>query len=193
MAASTRAPRSDGTRNRDAVLDAAVRLLSDDSRASMADIAAAAGISRVTMYGHFSSRQELIEAVLVRTIDRSEAELAAVDLDGDALDALERLVKRSWRIVDTFHRLLGVAEEALTNERVMAHHTEPMARIGGLIERGQRDGTIRGDLDVAWLTTCFTAILHAAAGEVRAGRLDELDADRVVTASILSLMRPQVA
>jgi hypothetical protein len=46
---------------------------------------------------------------------------------------------------------------------------------------------------VAAATTWFTAILHAAAGEVRADRLDELDADRVVTASILSLKRRQTA
>lgn len=185
---STRSTRSDALRNRDAILDAAIECLSADPGASMADIAKAAGLVRVTVYGHFASREELIEAVLIRTIDRSEAELAEIDLDGDAVAALDRLVRRSWRIVDTFHRLLGVAEEALSNDRIMAHHAEPMARVQALIERGQREGSMRRDLGAEWLTSCYTAILHAAAAEMRAGRLAEADADGVVAATVVSLL-----
>lgn len=190
---STRSTRSDALRNRDAILDAAIECLSADPGASMADIAKAAGLVRVTVYGHFASREELIEAVLIRTIDRSEAELAEIDLDGDAVAALDRLVRRSWRIVDTFHRLLGVAEEALSNDRIMAHHAEPMARVQALIERGQREGSMRRDLGAEWLTSCYTAILHAAAAEMRAGRLAEADADGVVAATVVSLLTAAAA
>jgi TetR/AcrR family transcriptional repressor of mexCD-oprJ operon len=185
---TTRSTRSDAIRNRDAILDAALDRLSDDPSASMADIAKAAGVGRVTVYGHFSSREELLESVLIRTIERSEAELAEVDLEGDPVAALDRLVRRSWRIVDTFHRLLGVAEESLSNERILAHHAEPMARVQALIERGQREGVMRRDLSAEWLTSCFTALLHAAAGELRAGRLAEADADRVAAATVVSLL-----
>ena len=185
---TTRAPRSDAVRNRDAILDAALERLADDPSASMAEIARAAGVGRVTVYGHFSSREQLLESVLIRTIERSEAELAGVDLEGDPVAALDRLVRRSWRIVDTFHRLLGAAEESLSNERILAHHAEPMARVRALIERGQRAGAMRRDLSAEWLTSCYTALLHAAAGELRAGRLAEADADRVVAATVVSLV-----
>ncbi|MDQ0893720.1 TetR/AcrR family transcriptional regulator [Agromyces ramosus] len=184
----TRAPRSDAVRNRDAILDAAIECLSEDPTASMADIAKAAGVGRVTVYGHFSSRELLLESVLIRTIDRSEADLAGIDLDGDPVAALERLVRRSWRIVETFHRLLGAAEESLSNDRILAHHAEPMARVQGLIARGQRDGAMRRDLRAEWLSACFTAVLHAAAGELRGGRLTEAEADRVVVATVISLV-----
>ncbi len=187
---SSRSTRRDALRNRDAILDAAARCLSDDPGASMSDIAKAAGVVRVTVYGHFASREELVEAVLIRTIDRSEAELAELDLEGDPVAALDRLVRRSWRIVDTFHRLLGAAEEALSNERIMAHHAEPMARVQALIERGQREGSMRRDLSAEWLTTCFSALLHSAAAELRAGRLAEADADRVVATTVVSLLTP---
>lgn len=185
---TTRALRSDAVRNRDAILDAALERLADDPSASMAEIAKAAGVGRVTVYGHFSSREQLLESVLIRTIERSEAELAGVDLDGDPVAALDRLVRRSWRIVDTFHRLLGAAEESLSNDRILAHHAEPMARVRALIERGQRAGAMRRDLSAEWLTSCYTALLHAAAGELRAGRLAEDDADRVVAATVVSLV-----
>lgn len=190
---NTRSTRSDALRNRDAILDAAVECLSDDPGASMADIAKAAGVVRVTVYGHFPSREQLLEAVLVRTIDRSEAELAELDLDGDPVAALDRLVRRSWRIVDTFHRLLGAAEETLSNERIMAHHAEPMARVQALIERGQHEGSMRRDLGAEWLTSCFSALLHTAAAELRAGRLAEADADRIVATTVVSLLTARAA
>jgi TetR/AcrR family transcriptional repressor of mexCD-oprJ operon len=185
---TTRATRSDAVRNRDAILDAAIERLSEDPTASMADIAKAAGVGRVTVYGHFASREQLLESVLIRTIERSEAELAGIGLDGDPVAALERLVRRSWRIVDTFHRLLGAAEESLSNDRILAHHAEPMARVQALIERGQREGVMRRDLSAEWLSACFTAVLHAAAGELRSGRLTEAEADRVVVATVISLV-----
>ncbi|TYL50990.1 TetR/AcrR family transcriptional regulator [Agromyces mariniharenae] len=186
--ATPRPTRSDAVRNRDAILEAAIDVLARDPRASMTDIARASGVGRVTLYGHFSSREELIEATLLRVIERSEAELASLDLSGAPMAALDLLVHRSWRIVDTFHRLLGVAELALSNEQILAHHAEPMARVRLLIERGQHDGAMRRDLDAGWLTSCFTAILHTAAGELRAGRLAEDDADRVVAATVVSLL-----
>lgn len=190
---NARSTRIDALRNRDAILDAAVGCLSDDPGASMADIARATGLTRATVYAHFASREQLLEAVLIRTIDRSEVELAEIDLEGDAVAALDRLVRRSWRIVDTFHRLLGAAEEALSNERIMAHHAEPMARVRALIERGQREGSMRDDLDAEWLTSCFSALLHTAAAELRAGRLLEGDADRVVASTVVSLLTARVA
>jgi TetR/AcrR family transcriptional regulator, mexCD-oprJ operon repressor len=185
---NARSTRADALRNRDAILDAAVACLSDDPGASMADIARATDLTRATVYAHFASREHLLEAVLIRTIDRSEVELAEIDLEGDAVAALDRLVRRSWRIVDTFHRLLGAAEEVLSNERIMAHHAEPMARVQALIERGRREGSMRDDLDAEWLTSCFSALLHTAAAELRAGRLLEADADRVVASTVVSLL-----
>lgn len=188
MASTSRAPRADAVRNRDAILDAALHCLSANPHASMTEIAAAADVGRVTLYGHFSSRDQLIEALLIRTIHRAEAEFAALDLSGPPIEALELLLRRSWRIVDTFHGLLGAVEEALSNDRILDHHAQPQARVEELLARGQAHGDFRRDLDAAWLTSCVTAILHTAAADLRRGRLDEAGADRVVTATVMSLV-----
>jgi AcrR family transcriptional regulator len=188
MTSPHRSPRADAVRNRDAILDAALTCLAANPQANMTDIAAAAGVGRVTVYGHFSSRDDLIEALLIRTIDRAEAEFAALDLSGDPVEALELLLGRSWRIVDTFHGLLGAVEEVLSNDRILAHHEQPHARVAELVRRGQASGAFRRDLDASWLTSCVTAILHTAAADLRRGRLSEDTADRVVTATVMSLV-----
>jgi TetR/AcrR family transcriptional repressor of mexCD-oprJ operon len=193
MSSPTRALRADAARNRDAILDAALLSLGTNPHASMTDIAAAAGVGRVTVYGHFSSRDDLLEALIVRTIERAEAEFSALDLSGPPGDALELLVRRSWRIVDNIHGLLAAAEEAFSTDKLLRHHQQPQARIEELLKRGQADGTFRRDLEAAWLTSCITAIVHTAAGDLRKGRLAEAGADRVVTATVMSLVMPRAS
>lgn len=185
-----RARRADATRNRDAILDAALELFLEDPGASMAEIASVASVGRVTLYGHFSSRGELMDALFERTILRAEEQLKALDLSGDAMAALERLVVSSWRIVDAFHRLLAAAEKELSPDRIREHHHTPMQRVSRLIVRGQTEGRFRHDQPVSWLTACFYALLHTAASEVRNGRLAETEAQSVIVASIKSVLSP---
>ena len=51
--------RADARRNIQLILDAAEACLTRDADASMSDIATEAGLGRVTIYGHFASRQVL--------------------------------------------------------------------------------------------------------------------------------------
>jgi TetR/AcrR family transcriptional repressor of mexCD-oprJ operon len=191
MSSPIRAQRADAARNRDAILDAALQSLGSNPHASMTDIAAAAGVGRVTVYGHFSSRDDLLEALIIRTVARAEAEFTGLDLTGPPVEALELLLRRSWRIVDSIHGLLAAAEENFSNDKLLEHHEQPQARIVELLKRGQTDGAFRRDLDAAWLTSCITAIVHTAAGDLRRGRLAEEGADRVVTATVMSLVMPR--
>jgi serine phosphatase RsbU (regulator of sigma subunit) len=55
--------RLDAARNRQRILEAADRLLGQSPAATVADIAAAAGVARSTLYRHFSTRDELVVAV----------------------------------------------------------------------------------------------------------------------------------
>src|SRR4051794_32209987 len=79
--------RADAQRNRGGILQATVDALRKDPDASVAQIAAEAGVGRMTLYGHFRTRPELLEAALVDRLDRGETVLQAVDLDGDARQA----------------------------------------------------------------------------------------------------------
>ena len=181
---NTRPQRADAKRNREAILDATLTCLSRDPTASMASIAAEAGVGRVTLYGHFSSRAELVEAVLVHALHSSEHTLGEVDAGGPAADALRRLVDSSWQILNTFRTALVAAENELPAETIRRHHEAPMKRVESLIERGRVEGAFRTDLPTAWLVACFYSTLHTAAAEISAGRLREKDASRVISATI---------
>ena len=58
--------RSDGRRTREAILDAAAAALSRDHRATVQEIAEAAGVGRSTIYRYFPTRGELEQALSER-------------------------------------------------------------------------------------------------------------------------------
>ncbi len=182
--------RADAQRNRAAIIDAALACFATNPRASMSEIAEAAGVGRVTMYGHFSSRRELIEAVVNETMQEVEAQLAPLDLAGDPHAALERLTLSQWWLLDRSRGLPAAAEAELGGDRLRDHHERTLTRVQQLIERGQAEGVFRVDQPASWLAACYFAILHAAPAEIRAGRLGEGEASPLLTASVRSLVTP---
>ena len=68
-------------RNVDAIVGAALSLLEHDPKASLVEIAKAAGVSRPTLYAHFPTREDLVEAAVKRALDEAQREFAAADTD----------------------------------------------------------------------------------------------------------------
>ncbi|MEY7972584.1 TetR/AcrR family transcriptional regulator [Saccharomonospora xinjiangensis] len=176
--------RADAQRNRAAILRAAADTLRKNPDASMAQIASEAGVGRMTLYGHFRTRPELIEAALIDSLDRGEAVLADVDLGGDAREAFSRLIASSWLLVDEAGALLAAAQKELAPARIRELHRKAEARVRDLLERGQREGAFRTDLPVSWLLATTHVVMHGAADEVAAGRLTPEEAPRFIDATL---------
>lgn len=184
-----RALRSDSLRNRDAILDAAAECLTANPNASLAEIAQAAGIARITLYGHFASRSDLLTALLHTSMARVEAELSVVDLRGDPWTAMEALVAASWRLVNSLSVLRGVVEQSLPDVDMHGSHFDPRVRVEALLERGRADGSFRSDQSVEWQSSCYFALLHGTASELRAGRLAAADAQRFLMPSLRAVLQ----
>jgi TetR/AcrR family transcriptional regulator, mexCD-oprJ operon repressor len=114
----------------------------------------------------------------------------AVD-NGPAPEALSRLIHSSWRIVDHHRSLLAAAQRDLPPGRIRHHHDQAMARVERLVARGQRAGDFRTDLPRPWLVATFYSVLHGAAEEVDAGRLDPAKAPETLTATLLAAFTAQ--
>ncbi|MGI5238507.1 TetR/AcrR family transcriptional regulator [Dactylosporangium sp. CA-139066] len=190
MTDDVRMPRADARRNIAAILDAAVAGLAEDPDASLGDIARAAGVGRVTLYGHFKSRAELLDAVLTRTMAEADEVLDGVDTTGEPGAALARLVEASWQIVHRFRAVLRAAGRELPPERLHGSHDRVRRRIQSVVERGRRAGAFRTDLPAKWLTTTAISLMHAAAEDCAAGRLSARDAPRYITATVLAALTP---
>jgi TetR/AcrR family transcriptional repressor of mexCD-oprJ operon len=184
--AARTARRADAEHNMARILDAAAACLSRSTTASVGEIAQAAGVGRVTVYGHFPSREALIEATLTRILERGEAVLAGLDLSGDPRQALRTLIESSWRLIVDAGAVLEAAQTTLPPGRVRELHTKPARRAEELIRRGQSEGAFRADLPATWLVSVLYHILKGAAAEISAGRLDPSDASHFIVATVLA-------
>jgi AcrR family transcriptional regulator len=185
-----RPQRADARRNVSAILDAATECLARDPEMSVADIAHHAGVARITLYGHFKTRAELVDAVLTRTLERSDAILKTTDTSGDPREAFTRLVASSWQIVVQFRNILAAAHQELPPERIRGSHDRVLRRVRTLITRGQQSGAFRTDLPKQWLMTVAFSLMHAAAEDVHAGRLKPDQAATVITETLLAAYAP---
>jgi TetR/AcrR family transcriptional regulator, mexCD-oprJ operon repressor len=178
--------RADAEQNTARILDAAQACLCRSTTASMAEIAQAAGLGRVTVYGHFPSREALIEATLARLLQRGEAVLGSLDLTGDPRQALRTLIESSWRLIADADAVLQAAQSVLPPRRIRELHAKPAQRVEELVHRGQAEGAFRTDLPATWLVSVLYHVLKGAAADVSAGRLDPADAPGFIVATMLA-------
>lgn len=152
---STRAEAAEATRS--ALIDAAIeRFAADGLRASFDAVAADVGVTKGALYHHFGSKDGLVEAVYKEAIRRHADRVVAASSEGDGRTRLLALVDASTRLYTSrtpFYRLLITLHLSAAIERpALAEIARRMQRsqrdfMIDLVRQGQRDGSIRPQLD----------------------------------------------
>lgn len=151
---SRRPLRRDAVANRERLLAAAVTsLLRHGSGATLAQIAAEAGVGIGTLYRRYPTREHLLDALQLRAfglVNDLVKEIEARDLPGiEALRVfLERTVDHGSQLVMPAHGA-PLSPSAEIRERRGELH----GRIAAMVERGIRDGTVRADLRMVDVVT----------------------------------------
>src|SRR5690349_7184916 len=140
-----------------AILEAAATVLAErGEQASMADVAAAAGMARATVYRYFPNRDALFEALGRLAVEEAGERLRAGRLEQVAVpDAFERAVRALVGVGDSFvvvSRASARPDPAQFEQRVATP-------LRGLIERAQSLGEVRQDLPASWLMESLIGIV----------------------------------
>lgn len=183
------AKRADAERTITAILDAALECFGTSPDATVTEIAKAAGVGRVTVYGHFDSLPAIVDALLVRSLAEADATFAALDLEsGTATEAISRLLHAPW-ILGRYRGLLTAATAHLGPEKVRRLHDQVFARIEAVVVRGRETGEFRTDLPLPWLMASIYALAHAALSEADAGRVGQEEAADLLDTTLTGLLR----
>jgi AcrR family transcriptional regulator len=179
--------RADAERSVAAILDAALEALASDPDSSMSEIARRAGVVRATIYVHFPTRESLLDAVMERSVaDVAGALRGAEPQRGEPVEALERVLRATWRELARFHALLAINIARLSAEELRRRHLPVLDQLQPLIERGQAEGVFRRDLPVAWHLAVIRAIVHTASSEIRGGRIPEAEAEAAMLSTAVA-------
>jgi AcrR family transcriptional regulator len=179
--------RADAERSVAAILDAGLEALASDPDSSMSEIARRAGVVRATIYVHFPTRTDLLDAVMEHAVAQvAEATRSAEPERGEPVAALERVLRATWRELARFHALLALNTARLSAEELHRRHLPVLDQLEPLIQRGQAQGVFRRDLPVAWHLAVIRAIVHTASHEIRGGRIPESEAESAMLSTAIS-------
>lgn len=187
--ARRRRRRSDGERSAAAVLDAAVQVLGQQPDATLDQVAAAAGVTRQTVYAHYPSRPLLVAAVIDRITAEAVAALDAAEARHPTVTgALLTWLDVTWQLLEKYPLLRHPSAAAAGPEDAERQHAPISERLTRLVRRGQTAGEFDRTADAAWLVAATIALGHAAGAELAAGRMTATQAAASLRATVLRLL-----
>jgi AcrR family transcriptional regulator len=150
------------------LLDLAVRLFTERGYdgTSMGDLAQASGLSKSSLYHHFSSREQLLRAALDRAVDPL---FAVVDepaaRTGRAIDRLEHVVRREVEVlVDQLPAvtlLLRVRGNTPTERWALERRREFDRIVADLVAQAAAQGDVRTDVQAGVVTRLLFGMINS--------------------------------
>ena len=135
----------------------------------MDDLAAEMAMSKKTLYVHFQSKQELLEAVMDQKFANLEAEMDAIQSGAPADFALTLhqlltcMRRHAQEVTPTFLRDLSKDNPRLI-ERIKARRRVVIGRtFGRIIRVGQKAGAVRNDISADLLVEILLGLAESVA------------------------------
>ncbi len=160
-----RKPRTDAQRNRERILEVAKEAFTrSGANTSLDDIAKQAAVGAGTLYRHFPTRDELLEAVY-----RTEVEKLAAAQRKFAEDLLPIEALRAWMLLFVDYiatkKIIAPALNTLVggpSKMLEASHAQVWEAIRALVKRAIKSGDIRKDLDPIDLLRALIGVANVA-------------------------------
>ena len=142
-----------------AILEAAARVVAAQGReASIAEIAAAAGVARATLYRYFPSRQALLDDLARLAVARAGERLESARIHHvGAAEGVARTVRALLDVGDLF--LVAARERVRPDEE--SYDRFLLAPLRQLVTSGQAAGQLRADLPPSWLSESLVGLVVA--------------------------------
>ena len=178
--------RADFVRNFDRIIDGATAALGDNPSASMTEIAARSGVVRATLYRHFPAREDLLRAIYRSALANIDAAVKAAEPErGTAIEALEREIEALVGVIGRYRTLV---EQRLDFPDLRPEADATFTPIYALVERGQKEHSVRDDLPASWLASVVIMLSVSAVRSADSGELDSTGAATAAKRTILAAL-----
>lgn len=174
-------------RTRQAILDAAIEVLSRNPGAPLGDVAAAADVGRTTLHRYFPERTDLIAALKVDVNHRfQQAGDRARAGDGSGAAQIRRLCQEYFDLGDVLSLVF--------REQINLEDDDAIGWDDGFeaaVERGHRDGSIDPELPAVWVQNLMWSQLYAGWNYVTEVGVSRHEALRLILRSMEGAVTPR--
>lgn len=176
------------------MLPALARVMVEQPRATLQELARAVGVSKATLYRYCRTREELIAQLTTLAAEVVTDAMHRADLDhGAPLDALRRLIANNLEHRELTAFLMHFWRDAPPESRISDADWDRI--MDGFFLRGQQAGIFRIDIPAAGLTEVFVGLLLGLMEAERRGRIARSGLAELVEGAFLTgaLARPASA
>jgi AcrR family transcriptional regulator len=163
-----RSLRADAARNRDKLVASAVQLFGERGLdAPLEEIARRAKVSIGTLYNHFPTRQDLVDAILPERLAALERVAEKALAEDDPWDGFQGFLEGMFALQASDHGLNDALVSGFPeNSAVGEACRRGLAQAEKIIERAQRSGRLRPDFapgDLAILMRAMSQVIRESA------------------------------
>lgn len=163
---------------------------------SMEDLAAAAGLSKSSIYHHVQGKQQLLELALDRALDGLFAVLTEPGATaGTAVDRLTHVIRGTVAVLldelPYVTLLLRVRGNSPIERAALSRRREFDQLVANLVLQAQRHGDVDPRLDAAVATRLIFGMINSLTEWYRPGRTDRVDLPETVVQLVLSGLAPR--
>ena len=167
-----RAPRSDGVRNRARVAEAAYDVFAEQGLdATVAQVAARAGVGNATVFRHFPTKADLLDEVATHWL-KDWADVMQRRMEATPRDALADLLPALFERLRTDRFTLDVLRAGTLHPEVERARRETQRLFVQALERAVADGQVRPEVTYADMAV----LVLGAAGQL--AEFEDFDPDR---------------
>jgi len=149
------------SRSRALLLEAGIEVLTQNSSATLSEIAIAAGVGRATLYRHFETREQLIVELATESLAETDHACAHIlDQKLKGRKAIEEIFNSVMPLADRFHFLLSLWSEIEGNRAIKKTYNRQLSQLESRIREAKREKSIDKTLPNEWLVSLIDNLLY---------------------------------
>jgi TetR/AcrR family transcriptional regulator, mexCD-oprJ operon repressor len=167
-------------KNRERIIQTALKSLAKNPMATMDQIAELAGIGRATLYRHFSSREKLIQDLMVEAVKQfSQIVLPVLNDIKPAQQKLEQVITQLIPLGASFHFLMYEPWHT-ENPEIEHAYQDQLKSWRRLIKQLKDEQVIKYAVSETWIAMCLDALIFTAWDAIHSGDIAPNDAPNLV-------------
>lgn len=161
---------------RDYILEQARKAYIANPMITFQEIAQAAGVGRATMYRHFESREALLEALAMRSLDAvDKAATKALSRASSAYETMVFIIEEILALGNEYY-FTALASSFLGNPKVAARYKAQVDALKLLVDSMKAEGSIGKNIPTGWVIHAIDALIYAGWSSVDSGDVARNDA-----------------